>query len=118
MAAGRGQIGSAASSSAEAVVLRSAEPPRERVEPGTRESCVQQPASLRRSAEQNRGADRSGALAVPEGAGRGGGESSPERGRRREGRVELRPHGLPSRWLRPRCLGRIGSCYDASARPQ
>lgn len=86
MAAGRGQIGSAASSSAEAVVLRSAEPPRERVE--------------------------------PEGAGRGGGESSPERGRRREGRVELRPHGLPSRWLRPRCLGRIGSCYDASARPQ
>ena len=117
-----GRIASAAGSEPAAVAMN-AEAPRERVEPGTGERSMR---SLSAVARQNRNEERIGAGhvvggGVPEGAGRDGGESSPEGGRRRHGRVELRPHhrldAFPLARSARACLGSIGSRLGQLTRP-
>ena len=111
-----GRIASAAGSDPAAVAMN-AEAPREGVEPGSGERGGYAFTLRRCSAEQKRreriGAGQAVGGGVPEGAGRDGGESSPEGGRRRHGRVELRPHhrldAFPLARSARACLGSIGS---------
>jgi hypothetical protein len=112
-----GRIISAAGSDPAAVVMN-AEAPRERVEPGSGERAMRSlPVAPRNRNEERIGAGHAVGGGVPEGAGRGGGQSSPDGGRRwrrqrrRHGRVELRPHRLddfPLARSARACLGSIG----------